>query len=157
MSLTIYIYIWFSWIYKFKEKKNNTFVTSVYRKAMFSGVYPNFESFIPFSYKVGLLSTFIYRCSTICSNMSKFHLELERLKDIFRKNGYPASFIDKCIKKFLDKLYTPKRSVATVSKKELLLVFPYLRKLSLQTRIHLSKLFRDCLPFCKVNFVLKPL
>ena len=87
--------------------------------------------------------------------MSKFHLELERLKDIFRKNGYPASFIDKCIKTFLDKLYTPKRSVATVSKKELLLLLPYLGKLSLQTRTQLSKLARDCLPFCKVNFVFK--
>ena len=65
------------------KRENNTFVTSVYRKATFSSVYSNFESFIPFSYKVGLLSTLIYRCFTICSDMSKFHLELETSKTYF--------------------------------------------------------------------------
>ena len=107
-----------------------------------------------FSYIYIGLFTFICRCFTICSD-KKIHLELESLQDIFRKNGYPASFIDKCIKKFIDKLYTPKHSVATVSKKELLLVLPYLGKMSLQNRTQLCKLVRDCFPFCKVNFVFK--
>ena len=78
------------------ERENDSFVTSVYRKPTFSGVYCHFESFIPISFKIGLISTLIYRCYSICSDMSRFHLELEKLKSIFRKNGYPSSLIDTC-------------------------------------------------------------
>ena len=103
--------------------------TSVYRKSTFSGVYSHFDSFIPISYKFGLVSTFIFRCFSICSGMSKFHLEVE--------NGYTSSFIDSCIKKLLNKLYTPKLIFQTVSKKELFIILPYLGKVSLQTRSRL--------------------
>ena len=36
------------------------FVTSVYRKKTFSGVYLNFKSFLPNSYKQGLLFTLLF-------------------------------------------------------------------------------------------------
>ena len=36
--------------------------------------------------------------------MSKFHLEVENLKFICRKNGYTSSCIDSCIKKLLNTL-----------------------------------------------------
>ena len=81
------------------EREGSSFVTSVYRKPTFSGVYSHFDSFIPISYKFVLVSTLIFRCFSICSDMSKFHLEVENLKFIFRKNGYASSFIDSCIKK----------------------------------------------------------
>ena len=81
--------------------KNNKFVTSVYRKVTFSSVYSHFEHFIHFSYKVGLLSTLIYRCFIICSNLSKFHLELERLKDIFQETAIPPASMISVYKSFL--------------------------------------------------------
>ena len=87
--------------------------------------------------------------------MSKFHLELKKLKSIFRKNGYPLSFIDGCIKRFFEKLYVPKIRIPTVTKKELLIVLPYLGKLSLQTRSRLNKIVHSNLPSCKAIFVFK--
>ena len=87
--------------------------------------------------------------------MSKFHLEVENLKFIFRKNGYTSRFIDSCIKKLLNKLYTPKLIFQTVSKNELFIILPYLGKVSLQTRSRLSKLIRQNLPFCKINVIFK--
>ena len=44
-------------------------------------------------------------------------------------NGYPTSFLDKCFKKFLDRLHIIKSTLATVEKKPLHLVLPYCCKL----------------------------
>ena len=80
------------------EKK--AFETSVYRKSTFSGVFTNFKSFIPMTYKTGLLETMLFRCFSICSSYEKFHEEIVKLKEIFKRNSYPEKFIDRCIKKF---------------------------------------------------------
>ena len=42
------------------EKK--AFETSVYRKSTFSGVFTNFKSFIPMTYKTGLLEIMLFSC-----------------------------------------------------------------------------------------------
>ena len=56
------------------------------------------------------------------------------LKEILQRNGYPTSFIDKCFKTFLDRLHIIKSTLATVEKKPLPLVLPYLGPISLQVR-----------------------
>ena len=43
------------------SRENNKFVTSVYRKPTFSGVFTNFESFIPDIYKHRLIETLLHR------------------------------------------------------------------------------------------------
>ena len=63
-------------------REQGKFTTTVYRKPTFSGVYSNFESFLPSVYKFG-------RCFRVCSNWTQFHIELIFLEGIFRKNGYP--------------------------------------------------------------------
>ena len=68
-------------------RENNKFATSVYRKPTFSGVFTNFESFIPNSYKYDLIFTLLQRAFKLCSNFELFHQEIENLKNIFRKNG----------------------------------------------------------------------
>ena len=40
--------------------ENDKFATNVYRKKTFSGVYPNFKSFIPKTYKIGLIKTLLF-------------------------------------------------------------------------------------------------
>ena len=98
-------------------RSNNWLVTSVFRKATFSGVFTNFKSFMPVTYKFGLVHTLPHRSFSICSSYEKFHEEIVLLKDIFKKNDYLQFFIDKCIKKYLSKLFVPKRIVHTVHKK----------------------------------------
>ena len=73
-----------------------------------------------------MLYTLVYRCFTLCSDWSNFHGELVTLKEIFQRNGYPKSFIDKRVKKFLDRLHIIKPTSATVENKALRLVLPYL-------------------------------
>ena len=52
---------------------NNKFMTSVYRKPTFSGVFTNFGSFIPKSSKYNLLFTLLHRVFKLCSNFERFH------------------------------------------------------------------------------------
>ena len=85
------------------NRNNNRFLISVYYKPTFSGVFTNFDSYIPLLYKSGLISSLLYRAFKLCSNFEIFHQEIIFLKDIFKRNGYPSDFIDKCVKTFLDK------------------------------------------------------
>ena len=75
-------------------REQGKFSTTIYRKPTFSGVYSNFESFLPSVYKFGM----VYRCFRIGSSCTQFHTELIFLKGIFQENGYLKNFIGKCLK-----------------------------------------------------------
>ena len=57
-------------------REQGKFSTTIYRKPTFSGVYSNFERFLPSVYKFGMVYTLAYRCFRICSDWKKFHAEL---------------------------------------------------------------------------------
>ena len=61
-------------------RKNNKFVTIVYRKLTFSGVFTNYESFIPTYQKRGLLHTLLPRSFSICCDFKTFHFENVQLR-----------------------------------------------------------------------------
>ena len=67
-------------------RENGKFVTNVYRKEKFTGVYSNFCSFIPLEHKFGLVYTLLHRCFCLVSDMSKFHFETEKVKEILLSN-----------------------------------------------------------------------
>ena len=64
----------------FREK--GKLVTNVYRKKPFSSVYTNFNSFIPETYRTGLIESLLFRCLNLCSDFVKFHHEINILKSI---------------------------------------------------------------------------
>ena len=76
------------------------FLTSVYRKPTFSGVYTNFNSFLPDIYKTGLVHTLMFRLFTICSNWQLIHSEIEHLRSVMRRNAYPDNLLNNVIKGF---------------------------------------------------------
>ena len=135
----------------FREK--GKFVTNVYRKKTFSGVYTNFNSFIPETYKTGLIESLLFRCFNLCSDFVKFHHEINILKGILYKNSYPRDFVYKRIKNFLDKVLTQKVVVSTVPKKDLMIVLPYLGNLSLQIRTRINCVMKNKLPHCNFRIV----
>ena len=124
-------------------RKNEKFATNVYRKKTFSVVYTNVKSFIPETYKIGLIKSLLFRCFSLCSDF------------IMRFHSYLRDLIEKCIKEFLDKVLTPKPVVSTVLKKDLIIVLPYLGKLSLQIRTRINRIMKNKLPYCNVQFVFK--
>ena len=88
-------------------RKNSKFDSSVYQNPTFSGFFTNYESFIPTYLKRGFFRILLHRTFSICGDFKKFHLEIDHLKTILRKNKDPPNFIDSCIRACLDKLYTP--------------------------------------------------
>ena len=53
------------------------------------GLYTDFTSFTPFSYKIGLSKTLVHRA----------YREKQTIKNLLVKNLYPSYFVDKEIKK----------------------------------------------------------
>ena len=90
-------------------RQNKWFVTSIFCKAIFSGVFTNYDRRISDTNKIGLVHTLLFRIFKICSSMENFHIEVELLRSIFKCNNYPVNIIDQCIKKFFDKFYVPKQ------------------------------------------------
>ena len=105
--------------FNFEVEKNNNFSfldvkvcrknIYLFRKPIFSDVFTNFDSFIPISYKHGLLNTLIFRYFKICSSYEKLQNGIIYLKQIFKLKRYPNGFFYLCIKKFFDKLYITKK------------------------------------------------
>ena len=120
-------------------------MTSVYRKPTFSGVFTNFGSFIPKSYKYNLLFALLHRAFKLCSNFERFHQEIDKLKTIFENNGYSKSFVDFYIKKYLDKVFIKKKVVLKASKKNLFASF-FLEKYQCNS-------IEGNLKFCKPKFI----
>ena len=112
---------------------NQQFKTSVYRKPSFSGLFTHFKSYVDQSYKKSLIGTLLFRCFSICSDHTSFHLEVENLREtaIHQKlYSYPSEIIEQSIRSFLKKLHVLKKVIPTVPKKELFIVLPDLGTVS---------------------------
>ena len=98
-------------------REKDKFTSSDDRKPTFSRINSHFDNFLPSSNKIGLLHKLFYRCFEICSDWTKFHLELVKLIDVFKNNGYPENFINNCFEVLLDKKYRVREKVITLPKK----------------------------------------
>ena len=131
----------------------DVFATSVYRKPTFSGVYTNYNSFIPEIYKSGLIRTLLFRLYSICSDWSLVNKEIEHLHSVMKRNGYPDNLINTVTRHFLSRLFAEdnQRKVPTAEKKTFQLCLPFLGKITSKTEIAISKALRQYLPSCKVR------
>ena len=136
-------------------RSNGCFLTSVYRKPTFSGVYTNYNSFLPEIYKTGLVQTLLFRLFTICSNWSLVHKEIEFLKAVMRKNSYPDRLLDSVIHRFLSGIFVVKVTETTDERQTFQLHLPYLGKLTTRTEHAVRKLFQQYIPNCKVRITTK--
>ena len=132
--------------------ENNKFATNVYRKKTLSGFYINFKSFLPETYKIGLIKSLLFRCFGLCSDFIKFHNEIDKLKRILYKNSYPRDLVGKRIKEFLDKILVLKSVVSTEPKQNLVITLPFLGKLSLQIQTRINCIMKNKLPYCNIRF-----
>ena len=90
-------------IKRFVEINQNRFsfwdikiITNTQKKSFETSIYSkNTLSFLPITYKFGLLETMLFHCFSIWSSYEKFHEEI-MLKEIFGRKSYPEKFIDRC-------------------------------------------------------------
>ncbi len=137
-------------------RSNGSFSTTVHHKSTSTGLFTNFDSFIPMLYKKGLLFSLISRYFNICSSYALFHSEMEKFKKTFSLNGYPATLVDSCIKSFLDKIYNSRDKVHTCSKKIIYFCLPFTGHHGLQIRSQLQKFLSSAYPHISLRVVFRP-
>ena len=86
-------------------------------------------------------------------DFSKFYFEVETLKKTLQKNSYPTKFIDKCVAKFVNKIFIQKPVFTTVPKLELRMVLPCLGNISSNTIKRLSRCISKRLKICKLQII----
>ena len=91
--------------------ENDTFKTTVYRKATDTGSCLNAQSECPSRYKISVIKSFIRRAATHCSTWSDLHAEFVRMKQILVNNGYLNTEIDAEIKKYMDRATAKEKDV----------------------------------------------
>jgi hypothetical protein len=82
------------------ERKVNKYITTVYRKKTFTGVYLNWTSLTSKKYKIGLIRCLADRAWKICSEQADRDAELLKLRGILARNDYPPEVVEKAIAKF---------------------------------------------------------
>nr|VZI18681.1 unnamed protein product [Spirometra erinaceieuropaei] len=73
--------------------------TKVFRKATNTMQVLNFNSNHPISHKRSCVRTLYRRAETHCSELEEKIAELQYLRRVFKANGYPRNFVDRCIRK----------------------------------------------------------
>ena len=134
--------------------RNNTFVTSIYRKKTFTGLYTKWDSFTPRKYKINLIRTLTYRCYRICSSASLLQSALGDHRKLLLQNGYPQGIITYNVNDVLNRNRNKPRSpVSTVPKKDIIILLPYLGLQSNQISQRLKSCAYNlqimCIQICK--------
>ena len=83
--------------------KNNSFVTSVYRKDTNSGTCMNAEGDTPERYCKSVIGSYVRRAIKVSSTWQLLHEELQKVKQILVNNNYSNTLIDREINKLLNK------------------------------------------------------
>ena len=107
--------------------EEDTYTTRVFRKPTYTGLMLNFSSLCPKKWKFGLVQCLLHRAYLISSDWHIFSKEVDFLKSMFAKNGYPADFFSACVNKFLNGKYgTEANSKIIRDKVETIFVLPYI-------------------------------
>ena len=95
---------------------NQGIITSVFHKKTYTGLLTNYYSFVPFSYKLGLVRTLVDRVFKINNTWTGFHLDISNLTKTLRKNLFPSSVIENVVRKFLNNYFTSDSSQSVARK-----------------------------------------
>ena len=107
--------------------------TTVYRKATFTGLYVNYKSNIPATFKSSIVWSLMF-CAYYCNtNLLQFHDEVVKIRKILQQNGYAVSLFNNCLGKFLNKIHITKQPVHAAKK----FFFLSLSAISKKTKYHI--------------------
>ena len=84
------------------EQRSFAFVTSIYRKPTFTGLYLSWDAFAPKIGKVNLIKCPTFRALKICLD-NWIKSEFEQIKNLFLGNGYHKEAIVNTMNKIVDK------------------------------------------------------
>ena len=127
-------------------RQNGQFITSVFRKATFTGLGSNYLSFSPILYKLNSIRTLLNRAYNVCSSYSLFHVDVVFLINYFTENGFPEFVFTKILRTFLNNKFQSQPVVATVKKDVKYIKLPFLGQPNYSIKNKLQTLLKSCLP-----------
>ena len=119
------------------SEENGEFVTTLYRKPISVAAYTHFESFLLLHINWYALYLSIYMFYVML-NWAKFHRENLTSKEIFRRNDYRTSFVNKFFKYFFDRLHIMKLTLAAMERTLYALCYLIWGSISLLVRINIK-------------------
>ena len=129
------------------NNSQSTLSTSTFRKPTHTGLFAKWSSFVPRRYKVNLVNCLLDRCYKICSFYELICEEVEHIKTMLSRNGYPKYFLDKCVREFFNRKFKPKQTTTSqdrrnLQSKRILIRLPFLGAVSEQVRNELNSFLR---------------
>jgi len=97
-------------------RRASRYVTTVYRKATFTGVYLNWTSLTARRYKISLIRCLAERIWRICCDENDRRLQLERLKTILARNEFPPEVVERTLASFIETKAKAASTTATAEK-----------------------------------------
>ena len=73
-------------------------------------------SYTPNLYKKSLVKTLINRTFKICSNWTKFNIDVNKIKITLQRNAFPLKFIELLIRNYVNATYNPSNKAENVIK-----------------------------------------
>ena len=122
------------------------FTTTIYRKPTFTGLYTRWDSYCATGQKIALIRSLTQRAKKICS-AQYLDAEVENLKKIFCKNGYPEPIVRRVMQQALD--HQP--ALATESKKQqkVFIRLPWLGLTSAAFGNRIRRVTHEAIPICQ--------
>lgn len=87
------------------KRREGSLITGVYQKTTFTDFYTKWNSFVPKSRKINLISTVVHR--VLMKGSCKFDQEIVNIYDIFCDNGYPENVIKRTVERKIKCFTTP--------------------------------------------------
>ena len=134
------------------EKTELGISTSVHKKDTDTGLLTNFSSFVCFKYKVSLIKCLIDRIFRINNSWTGFHKDIDKMKVILQKNGFPDNVIDKNISKTLDLKISETAKINSESKEDRFFTLPYIGTFSDYTETKIKNIIDK---YCKADISIK--
>ena len=119
----------------------------------FQEFFTHYESYLDQKHKKSLIETLLFHWFLIFSYYTLLHLEIENLRETFKKNSYPSGFLEQSIKSFLNKIHVLKKVIPTMSKKELFVMTS--RNDVINLGLKLRTCFKNSLPQCNIKIIFK--
>ena len=77
---------------------NKSVSTTVFRKKTDTGVVLNYTAIAPSKWKKSLVKCFLHRAHLVCSDIYSRNEEINKLREVFKKNNYPDEFFERELK-----------------------------------------------------------
>ena len=133
---------------------NNDFVTSIYRKATFTGHYVKWNSFCDKKRKFNIIRTLVHRALHICSPMT-LEQELKKITKILIRNGYPGHVVKRTIDNKISTHQQNKTPVEGPRKCPVYMRLPYIGSVSEDYSRRIKQAVSRCFGAVEPRVVLK--